>query len=214
MKQSINVMFLHRAYCVPADYLYLSASVSGTVKAHREKPYIKNHQWLDTDEDENGDQTTMTLDYDTPWEEGQYHPDYNILCLKDYADRQAFASVVGYFASKDEQVNMIEYIRKWANDNPKALDFEEIKAHTGLQLAKNYESIVIEFLRPSSRFYDLQGLTLEIPFEARYLTCNNDGVIYSFKERPVRSGEWCGVGRQQVGWTARPFDYIHEVEVK
>ena len=214
MKQSINVIFLQRAYCIPADYLYLSASVSGTVRAHREKPYFKNYHWLDTDEDKNGDLTTMTLDCDSPWEEGQYHPDYNLLCLKDYADRQAFASIVSYFASKEEQDNMIEYVRQWANDNPMALDYEEIKAHTGLQLAKHHESIVIKFLRPSSRFYDFRGMTLEIPFDARYLACNDDGSIFSFKERPVRVDGLCGVGRQQVGWTARPFDDIHVVEMK
>ena len=214
MKQSINVMFLQRAYCVPADYLYLSATESGTIKAHREKPYLKDGNWYDGDEDDDGDLTTLKLNWNFRWEEGQYNPDYNLLCIKDYADHRAFAAVVSWFASKDEQASMIEYIRQWATDNPKALDLNEIKAHTGLHLAPHHENICIEFLRPVSKFYDFRGMTLEIPTDARYLACNPDGVIYSFKEKPVRSGGLCGINRQQVGWTARPFDFIHEIEVK
>lgn len=216
MKQYINVTFLQRAYCVPSDYTYLSATESGAVKAHREKPYLKDGNWYDADEDEDDDsgKTTINLAYDVRWEDGQYQPNYNLLYIKDYADHRAFAAVVSWFASKDAQANMIDFIRQWATENPKALDLNEIKAHTGLQLATHHENIVIEFLRPVSRFYEFRGLTLEIPTDARYLACSPDGLIYSFKERPVRAGGLCGINRQQVGWTARPFDFIHEVEMK
>lgn len=87
MKNSINVIFLQRAYCIPSDYLYLSATEAGAIK-------------------------------------------------------------------------------QWANDNPKALDYDEIKAHTGLQLAKHHESIVIEFLRHC------------------FIAADADGCIHAFTSMP------------------------------